>query len=187
MFAVSGSVAGFIRVRPFRLPLCRNIKTMIVKSSLSILLLCMFGIAAHAGVENACIKSSVAAIDGLLPGMNKDALGKAGNYISMETSEGEDDGGIYEAQTFRYPEYDISIVRGMIDSISITSPEFLWAQKIKIGTGRSTVENHVTAAPVVDDATSSQYLVCSGEGDVYAIINYRNDKVETIEILIDRP
>lgn len=75
----------------------------------------------------------------------------------------------------------------MIDSIRITSPELLWAQKIMIGTDRNIVEKHIHPAPVVSDKASSQYLVCSGKGDVYATLGYRNNKIKSIEMVIDRP
>lgn len=160
---------------------------MLLKSSIAFLFLFMFNNTANASDENACIKSSVAAISGLLPGMNKASLDKVNNYISIETAKGEDDGGYYEAQIYHYSKYDITIVRGIIDSIFITSPELLWAQKIKIGTDRNIVEKHIKIAPVVNDKTSSQYSVCSSIGDVYAIFHYHNNKIKTIEISLDRP
>jgi len=150
-------------------------------------MLIMFSNPANASDENACIKSSVAAIAGLLPGMNKASLDKVNKYLGMETATGEDDGGDYEAQIYHYSKYDITIVRGIIDSISITSPELLWAQKIKIGTDRNLVEKHIKVAPVVNEITSSQYVVCSSAGDVYVIFNYHKNKIKTIEISIDRP
>jgi hypothetical protein len=160
---------------------------MLLKPSLAFLLLFMFSNTANASDENACIKSSVAAIAGLLPGMDKASLDKVNKYLGMETATGEDDGGYYEAQIYHYSKYDITIVRGIIDSISITSPELLWAQKIKIGTDRNIVEKHIKVVPVVNEITSSQYVVCSSVGDVYAIFNYHNNKIKTIEVSIDRP
>jgi hypothetical protein len=78
-------------------------------------------------------------------------------------------------------------VRDIIDSIIITSPEQLWAKMIKIGADRSLLEKYIKVTPVVNDKTSSQFLVCSNLGDVYAIFNYNNNKIQTIEIAIDRP
>lgn len=160
---------------------------MSLKLPLVFLLLLIFSNTAKSSDDNTCIKSSEAAISGLLPGMNKAAIGKIDRYIAMESTTGEDDGGYYEAQIYHYSKYDITIVRGIIDSIVITSPEQLWAKKIKIGADRSLLEKHIKVTQIVNDKTSSQFLVCSNLGDVYAIINYHNSKIQTIEITIDRP
>lgn len=160
---------------------------MSLKLPLAFLMLFIFCNTAKSSDDNTCIKSSEAAISGLLPGMNKASLGKVDKYIVMETTTGEDDGGYYEAQIYHYSKYDITIVRDIIDSIIITSPEQLWAKKIKIGADRSLLEKYIKVTPVVNDKTSSQFLVCSNLGDVYAIFNYNNNKIQTIEIAIDRP
>lgn len=76
--------------------------------------------------------------------------------------------------------YNITIVRDIINSIRITSPDLLWAQKIKIGTDRKIVGKHINTAPVVNDKTSSQYVVCSGAGNVYAILRYDDNKIKNI-------
>ena len=105
----------------------------------------------------------------------------------MEITGGEDDGGNYEAQIYHYTNYDITIVRDVIDSIVITSPELLWMQKIKIGADRNFVEKHLILEPVVNDKDSSQIVICSNEGDVYALLRYQNNKIKSIELVIDRP
>ena len=147
----------------------------------------LFTSSINASEEQACIESSIVAISGLLPGMNKNSLPGSDKYTSKETTTGEDDGGVYEAQIYHYAKYDITIVRGVIDSIRITSPELLWAQKIKIGTDRKMVEKHIIPTPVVNEADSSQYVVCSSVGDVYAILQYHNNEIKSIEMVIDRP
>ena len=157
------------------------------KPSLAFFLLFVFSNTVNGIDESTCIESSVAAISGLLPGMSEASLNKDNRYISVEAATGEDDGGYYEAQIFHYSKYDITVVRGMIDSIRITSPELLWARNIRIGTDRNIVEKHIHHAPVVSDKTSSQYLVCSGIGDVYAVLGYHNNKIKSIEIAMDRP
>ena len=47
--------------------------------------------------------------------MNKNSLPGSDKYTSKETTTGEDDGGVYEAQIYHYAKYDITIVRGVID------------------------------------------------------------------------
>ena len=137
--------------------------------------------------EQACIAPSLVAISGLLPGMDKNSLLSIDKYTAKETTTGEDDGGVYEAQIYYYAKYDITVVRGVIDSILITSPDLLWAQKIKIGTDRNTAEKHLIRTPVVNEADSSQYVVCSSVGDVYAILQYHKNEIKSIELIIDRP
>ena len=65
--------------------------------------------------------------------MDKDALKNIDKYYSVETVTGEDDSGGYGALIFNYAQYKITIVHDMVGSIRITSPEYLWAKKIKIG------------------------------------------------------
>ena len=151
-----------------------------------------FCIAALTGAVNTaeaqnCIEPSVASVSGLLPGMDKDALTNIDKYYSVETVTGEDDSGYYEALIFHYTQYKITIVHDMVDSIRITSPGYLWANNIKIGSDRKLIKKHITTAPVVDEIDTSQYLVCSSAGDVYAIFHYQKNKVTSIELAIDRP
>lgn len=156
-----------------------------------LLLVCLFVfISTHsisAGEKINCIDPAIAAVSGFIPGMEIKSKNSLNNYLSEETVTEEDDGGYYEAHTFHYEKYDITIVRGMIDSIRITSPDFLWADNIKIGADRNFVEKHVIAAPVVNDKDSAQYVVCTDEGDVYTIFRYEDNKVKSIELIMDRP
>lgn len=160
---------------------------MSLKPLLTFSILVLFTSSINASEEQTCIEPSLVAISGLLPGMSKNSLPGSDKYTSKETTTGEDDGGVYEAQIYHYAKYDITIVRGVIDSIRITSPELLWAQKIKIGTDRKVVEKHIIPTPVVNEADSSQYVVCSSVGDVYAILQYHNNEIKSIEMVIDRP
>lgn len=160
---------------------------MLLKPSLVVFFLFVFTCTAIAIDESYCIDPAVAEVSGLLPGMNNASLNKINKHTSMDTGTGVDDGGYYEEQIYHYSKYDITIVRDIIDSILITSPEYLWARKIKIGTDRNIVENHLKPAPVIEDKISSQYVVCSNVGDVYVLFRYVNNKVKQIEIVIDRP
>lgn len=141
----------------------------------------------NAAEEQTCIEPSFASVSGLIPGMDKDSLNSIDKYYSVETASGEDDSGYYQALIYHYAQYEITIVHDMLDSIRITSPGFLWAQKINIGSDRTMVEKHIATSPVADDVNSSQYLVCSDAGDVYAIFRYQDNKVKSIDLVIDRP
>lgn len=141
----------------------------------------------YASENPGCIDPAIVAVSGLVPGMEIKSLDSIDNYLSKETVTEEDDGGYYEAHTFRYEKYEITIVRGMVDSIRITSPDFLWIDNIKIGVDRNLVKKQITSTPVVDDKDSSQYLVCTNEGDVYTIFRYDDNRVKSIELIMDRP
>lgn len=154
---------------------------------LTFFILAIFTTLINAIEKQACIDPSIAAISGLLPGMDKNSLNSINKYTTKETTTGEDDGGAYKEKIYHYSKYDISIVRGVIDSIRITSPDLLWAQKIKFGTDRKIVEKHIIPAPVVNEDNSSQYVVCSNVGDVYAILQYYKNKIVSIKMVIDRP
>lgn len=160
---------------------------MLLKPSLAVIFLVMFIKAAWSMGDDTCLESSLAAISGLLPGMNKSSLNKTDRHISTKITTGEDDGGNYEAETYHYKNYDITVVRDLIDSILITSLELLWAQNIKIGEDRNVVERYLILEPVVNDEESSQYVICSDVGDVYAILRYQNNKIKSIELVIERP
>ena len=165
--------------------LCVN--KILLKPPLIFFILVMITSSVNAIEEQACIDPSLVAISGLLPGMDKKLLLSVDKYTTRGTTTGEDDGGVYEAHIYHYAKYDITVVRGVIDSILITSPDLLWAQKIKIGTDRKTAEKLLILNPVVNEADSSQYVVCSSVGDVYAVLRYYKNKIKSIELVIDRP
>jgi len=160
---------------------------MLLKPSLTVIFLVMFSNTASAMSENTCMEASLVAISGLLPGMNKSSLNKINKHISLEITTGEDDGGNYEALIYHYINHDITIVRDLIDSIRITSPELLWAQKIKIGADRNIADKYLIIEPVANDKDSSQYVICSDVGDVYTILRYQSSKIRSIELVKERP
>ena len=133
-----------------------------------------------------CLKEDLASIHGLMPGM-KASVGLPLNYLSVDAISGEDDGGYYTGQKYKYDKFEIITVRGYIDSIRITSPLISWAGTITIGMDRDKIDNSLEYARIYMDDTSSQYLVCSKAGDVYAILGFSANNLKSIEILIDRP
>ena len=136
--------------------------------------------------DGSCINQDLASVQGLRPGATKEQdLPK--NYLSMEAVSGEDDGGAYIGNKYKYEHYEIITVRTFIDSILITSPLLIWNEKIQIGMDRDKIENMLAYARVYKGKTSSQYLVCSNLGDVYAILDYNRGHLKSIEIAIDRP
>lgn len=50
------------------------------------------------------------------------------------------------------------------------------------------MDQHIIPTPVVNEEDSSQYVVCSSVGDVYAILQYHNNEIEkdedTIRLLL---
>jgi hypothetical protein len=52
---------------------------------------------------------------------------------------------------------------------------------------RGQVENALGYARIYNDDETSQYLVCSDIGDVYAVLNYNFNQLESIEVLVERP
>ena len=144
-----------------------------------------FGGLAYAD-EIQCINQDIASIQGLEPGLK--AIGNLpANFQSVESVSGEDDGGRYSGKKYKYEHFEVITVRGEIDSIRISSPHILWIEKIRIGMDRRQVENTLGYARVYIDDDTSQYLVCSDAGDVYAVLNYKLKQLESIEVLAERP
>jgi hypothetical protein len=133
-----------------------------------------------------CIDSNIAEIRGLIPD-TKPSEEMLKNHLSVESVSGENDGGGYQGKRYIFNDYEVTVVRGKIDSISITSPNILWLGRIRLGTGRSEIERWLAPYRVYGDDTSSQYLVCSSYGDVYAILYYEQGRLKRVEFLIDRP
>jgi hypothetical protein len=144
-----------------------------------------FGGLACAG-EIQCINQDIASVQGLKPGL-KASGNLPANYKSVETISGEDDGGQYSGKKYKYEHFEVITVRGHIDSIRISSPLILWIEKIRIGMDRGQVENALGYARIYNDDETSQYLVCSDTGDVYAVLNYNINQLESIEVLVERP
>lgn len=136
--------------------------------------------------EVRCIDSELAEIRGLSPG-TKPGEETLKNYLSVESISGEDDGGGYRGKKYIYNDYEVTVVRGKIDSISITSPNIPWVGRIRLGADRSDTERWLAPYRVYNDDKSSQYLVCSNYEDVYAILYYEQERLVRIEVLIDRP
>lgn len=133
-----------------------------------------------------CMDQDLASVHGLIPGI-KESTNLPLNYMSVEAVYGVDDGGDYTGQKYEYGTFEVTTVRGDIDTIRITSPLISWAEKISIGMERDKIDDSLEYARVYKDETSSQYLVCSNAGDIYAILGFSEGYLKSIEILIDRP
>ena len=144
----------------------------------------------HAGMSYAnevqCIRQDLASIQGLIPGLRA-SNNLLDNYEAVEAVSGEDDGGEYTGQKYKYEHFEVIIVRDFIDSIRISSPLILWAESIKTGMNRDEIEKNLGYAQVYRGNSSSQYLICSNVGDVYAVLDYSMGYLKSIEIVIDRP
>lgn len=194
IFRVNNDLQPVIPVRPFwpgRAKACRSISALhfierALMRSLAFLILFTGAAGSVDAAEVQCIDKDHSSIYGLMPGQPAKGY-LPDNYQSVEAYTGEDDGGIYVAEKHIYDQFEINTVRGFIDSIVITSPDLLWAGRIKIGMNRGDVEHFLGFAPVYTDDSSSQYLVCSEVGDVYALLRFTQKRLESIEIVIDRP
>lgn len=160
---------------------------MSIKNCLATLFWLIVSATSVAAAAPSCLDPSRAAVSGLVPGMDGTAINQVEHTLSVETNDGEDDSGTYTAYTYHFAFYDIDVVHGMIDVIEITSPEFIWAGKIQIGSERKQVMQQIGVKPVADDEDSSQYVICSDAGDVYAILGYKNNRVTDIRLVLDRP
>ena len=143
--------------------------------------------ATHPSIASNCLAPSLVAVSGLVPGMDGNTVQQLGNLLSVETSDGEDDGGPYTAYTYQFADYDIDVVHNSIDLIRITNPDYLWAGKIRFGSDRRLVMDQLSLNPVVDEEDSSQHVICSDAGDVYVILRYQDNKLTDIRLVLDRP
>lgn len=136
--------------------------------------------------EVICLDRDLAKVQGLSPGENANEY-ILNNHLSEESVSGEDDGGFYKGKKYIFKDYEVTDVRGQIDSIRITSPHIIWAGRIKLGMERAKLENILSPYRVYKGDESSQYLVCSDMGDVYAILYFDRKHLTSIEISIERP
>jgi len=134
-----------------------------------------------------CIPSKEASINGYLPGVQARGSIDFHSPVRVSTTTGEDDGGTYSSLNLDFEGYQVSIVRGVIDSVTIRSPKIQWAKGISIGTKKMIVEQKLGYANVSDTKKESNYLVCSSAGDVYAIARFADDVLIEIELMLDRP
>jgi hypothetical protein len=160
---------------------------MSIKNYLVTLILFIINALSVAADVPSCLDPSLAAVSGLVPGMDGTAIHQVEDLLSVETSDGEDDSGTYTAYTYHFAHYDIDVVYGMIDVIDITRPEFKWTGKIQIGSERKQVIQQMGINPIVDDEDASQYVICSDAGYVYAILGYKDNRVTKIQLVLDRP
>jgi len=151
------------------------------------LLLLLICAGANAEDEARCIGSDLVEIDGMLPGMNEASLEAQKAFLQKESIGGEDDGGGYTGQHFTFSNYQVITVRGIIDSIHITSPSIIWAHGIHLGTDRDSIDRVLGFAEVFRGDYDSQYLVCSDIGDTYAVLRYEKNELTGIEVVIERP
>jgi hypothetical protein len=84
---------------------------MSLKRSLVFFSLFVFANTAHSLNDNACIEPSVAAVAGLVPGMDKKAINAISKYSSLETGTGVDDGGQYTSLIYHFTEFKITVVQ----------------------------------------------------------------------------
>ena len=158
--------------------------TKVLVSFFILLLLCAGAIAED---ESRCIRRYLVEIDGLLPGMNEVVLEFQKGYLGKESIGGEDDGGSYTGYKYIFSNYQVITVRGIIDSIHITSPDLLWIHGIHLGTDRDSIDRALKFAEVYRGNNDSQYLVCSDIGDIYAVLQYGKNELASIEVVIERP
>lgn len=85
---------------------------MPIKSSIIFFILAALSNSVGAIEKQNCISSSVAAISGIVPGINEKALTKLKKYTAITNTTGEDDGGGYKARTYHYEKFKITIIRG---------------------------------------------------------------------------
>lgn len=165
----------------------QGLRYMARKFSPVYLLLLLLCAAANAKDDARCVRQHFVEIDGLLPGLHETVLKSQKVFLGKESIAGEDDGGSYTGHKFIFSNYQVVTVRGTIDSIHITSPELLWAHGIHLGSDRDSIDGSLSFAEVFRGHNNSQYSVCSDVGDIYAVLQYEESKLESIEVVIERP
>jgi hypothetical protein len=148
--------------------------------------------ACGSGMTNAsevtpCIAANKAAINEFVPGQDKRRITNKSKPLETRKYSGQDDGGVYTATLLKYKNYEIQIVRELIDSVSTSSPDVIWAENIKIGDTRSIIDKRIGYAKVSNSKDEAQYLICSDVGDVYAILHFVSNILTRIQLVIDRP
>jgi hypothetical protein len=141
----------------------------------------------RAAESHACLPIQEVLINGLFPTQPSEKLKKLPKPLKKTYGFGEDDGGTYKGTTFEYSNYKLEVVRGLIDSITITSPEQEWYKGITVGMSRNKIKQLIGSSPVAEGKNQDQYITCESTADVYAILDYENNQLKTITLIMDRP
>ena len=80
----------------------------------------------YAAQSHSCLPVQEVLINGLFPTQPSEILKNLPKPINTTIGYGEDDGGTYKGTTYEYSNYKLEVVRGIIDSITITSPKQEW-------------------------------------------------------------
>jgi hypothetical protein len=159
----------------------------IMSQFLIIAVLLLISTPSKANEPQSCLPVQEIKINTLFPNQPAEKLNKLPKPTKTSYGFGEDDGGIYKGTTFEYPGYKVEIVRGVIDSITLMSPEYKWYKDIKIGMSRDRVRELLGSSLVADGHNQDQYITCESTADVYAILEFVDNKLTKITLIADRP
>jgi len=141
----------------------------------------------HANEQQSCLPTKEIKINGLFPNQTILKLDDLPTPLQITYGSGEDDGGTYKVTTLEYPKYNLDIVRGVIDSITLISPGENWYKGIRIGMARNKVRNLLGSSLVAEGSNSDQYITCESDVDIYAILHFEKHKLTKITLIAERP
>ena len=141
----------------------------------------------NANETQTCLPVQKIKINTLFPNQSAEKLNTLPKPTKTSYGFGEDDGGTYKGTTFEYPEYRVEIVRGVIDSITLISPEYKWYKDISIGMNKDKVRGLLGKSLVAEGNSQDQYITCEATSDVYAILDFADHKLTKITLITDRP
>ena len=163
------------------------IMNKIMSKFLIIAVLLLVSTPSNANEPQSCLPVQKIKINTLFPNQPAEKLNTLPKPTKTSYGFGEDDSGTYKGTTFEYPEYKVEIVRGVIDSIILISPEYKWYKDIKIGMSRDRVRELLDKSLVAEGNSQDQYITCESTADVYAILDFTDQKLTRITLITDRP
>ena len=137
--------------------------------------------------SRSCLPTRDVKIYDLFPNQPAEQLDNLPKPLKTTFGFGEDDGGTYKETTLEYAIYSLAIVRGVIDSITLISPEYKWYKGITIGMSRAKIRELLGSSLVAEGDNSDQYITCEAKADVYAILDFVDRKLTKITLIAERP
>lgn len=146
------------------------------------------------GTWGECIPFTHFGVSGLRLGVLEDEIIKTlGKPKSRSDGTGEDDGGNYTETRYNYDGFNVYAVRGDVDRIVVVGSLVSLESGIKVGMTVEQVFNIFGRTPkywnenLKNGRNEISFFPCYDPVDIYAIFKFKENKLNEIEFVVDRP
>lgn len=142
------------------------------------------------GTWGECIPFAHFGVGGIQLSMSEDEIIKTlGNPKGTTQGTGEDDGGYYTETAYSYDGFNVYAVRGDVDRIVVRKSSVVLKSGIKIGMAVGEVFKIFGRVPKswLEEQDEVSFFPCETPADIYAIFKFKENKLNEIEFVVDRP